>query len=120
MYYWIFLETSSPVISTADQSLRILQSGSFTVDVGSSVTTVARNALSIRCNATGVPTPKIYWSKDGRSLDTRGSLYIISSLVLADSGRYQCTVSNIDGADNKDIRVNVLGKRMNNFFSALR
>lgn len=110
MYSWTFLETSSPIISTADQSLQILQSGSFTVDVGSSVTTVARNALSIRCNATGVPTPQIYWSKDGRSLDTRGTLHIISSLVLSDSGRYQCTASNIDGADNQDIRINVLGK----------
>lgn len=106
----IVSETSSPVISTADQSLQILQSGSFIVDVGSSVTIVARNALSIRCNASGVPTPQISWSKDGRSLDTRGSLYTISSLALSDSGRYQCTASNIDGADNQDIRINVLGK----------
>ena len=88
----------------------MLQSGSFTVDVGLSVTTVARNAISIRCNASGVPTPQISWSKDGRSLDSRGSLYIISSLALSDSGQYQCTASNIDGADYQDIRINVLGK----------
>lgn len=106
----MFSETSSPVISTADKSLQILQSGSFTVDVGSSVTTVAGNALSIRCNATGVPTPQIVWSKDGSSLDAKGSLFILSSLNSSDSGRYQCVASNIDGADKQDIRIDVLGK----------
>lgn len=106
----MFSETSSPVISTADKSLQMLQSGSFTVDVGSSVTTVAGNALSIRCSATGVPTPQIVWSKDGSSLDAKGPLYTLSSLTSSDSGRYQCVASNIDGADQQDIRINVLGK----------
>lgn len=103
-------ETSSPVISTADEPLQILQSGSFTVDVGSSVTTVTGNALSLRCNATGVPTPQIAWSKDGSSLDAKGPLYVLSSLSSSDSGRYQCTASNIDGTDKQDIFINVLGK----------
>ncbi len=109
----MFSETSSPVISTADQPLQILESGSFTVDVGSSVTTVTGNALSIRCNANGVPTPHIAWSKDSSSLDAKGPLYILSSLTTSDSGRYQCTASNIDGADEQDIQINVLG---NNIF----
>lgn len=106
----MFSETSSPVISTADQPLQIFQSGSFTVDVGSSVTTVTGNALSIRCNATGVPTPQIAWSKDGSSLDAKRPLYILRSLASSDSGRYQCTASNIDGADKQDVQINVLGK----------
>lgn len=104
------LETLSPKISAADQSLKILQSGSFTVDVGSNVTTVTRNALSIRCNATGVPSPQITWSKDGSLLEATGPVYILQSLVLSDSGHYQCTASNVDGSDVQDIRIDVLGK----------
>lgn len=80
------------------------------VDVGSSVTTVAGNALSLRCNATGVPTPQITWSKDGIPLDVKGSLYILNSLSAFDSGLYQCVASNIDGVDKEDIQIVVLGK----------
>ena len=103
-------ETSSPVISAADQPLQFLQSGSFLVDVGSSVTTVAGNALSIRCNTTGIPKPQITWSKDGISLSAEGTLLVLSSLSSSDSGQYQCTASNIDGVDKQDMRINVLGK----------
>ena len=106
----LFSETSSPRIFAVDKSLKLLDSGSFTVDVGSNVTAVTRNALSIRCNATGIPAPQITWSKDGSLLDATGPVYVLGSLSSTNSGHYQCTASNIDGADVQDIQIVVLGK----------
>lgn len=106
----ILSETSAPLISRVSQPLQILNSGSFTVDVGSIVTTVAGNGLFLRCNTKGVPTPKIIWSKDSIPLNVEGSLYILKSLSASDSGSYQCVASNIDGADKEDIQIVVLGK----------
>ena len=106
----MFSETSSPKISTVHRSLKLLQSGSFPVDVGTNVTTVTGNTLSIRCNATGIPVPQITWSKGGSLLDAKGPVYILSLLTSSDSGLYQCTATNVDGAVNQDIRIDVLGK----------
>ena len=88
----------------------LLQSGSFTVDVGSNVTAVTSIALSIRCNATGTPAPMITWRKDGSLLKAKGALLVLLSLSVTDSGRYQCTASNVNGADVQGLRIEVLGK----------
>ncbi|XP_068741513.1 hemicentin-1-like isoform X2 [Montipora capricornis] len=101
-------ETSPPKISAVFSSLKLFEGGSFKVNVGSNVTTVTRNSLSIRCNTTGVPPPEVTWSKDGALLETKGPVFVLSSLSTTDSGRYRCTASNVDGSDAKDIRIDVL------------
>jgi hypothetical protein len=48
--------------------------------------------------ATGVPTPKYYWSKNGAPLASgTNAIYSITNVQLADSGQYMCVASNASG-----------------------
>ncbi|KAM4861104.1 hemicentin-1 [Thomomys bottae] len=79
------------------------------------VSVIANYPLELSCFASGIPTPKITWMKDGRPLTHTdhmhtlqgGALLQISSTQVEDTGRYTCLASNPAGDDDKEYLVRV-------------
>ena len=72
------------------------------------------------CSFTGVPAPDIRWEKDGSVFhlgDGRGiinstgkSALEINSLLVSDTGVYNCSVSNVGGMASRSVQLEVRGK----------
>ncbi|KAL9951090.1 hypothetical protein ACROYT_G043686 [Oculina patagonica] len=68
--------------------------------------------VTLSCNATGNPTPKISWTRNGYPVDTGGNSRIsfsedseqltITNLIRVNSGEYRCEASNIIGNDTSN------------------
>ncbi|XP_068599564.1 hemicentin-1 [Brachionichthys hirsutus] len=84
---------------------------------GDDVAVTKGGAVTLHCDAEGVPQPVVTWLKDGRPIAGRhgatvlneGRLLQIQGAEMSDTGRYTCIAVNVAGqADNKyDISVNV-------------
>ncbi len=48
--------------------------------------------VTFHCNATGNPTPKITWTKDGKTVGTGSELIFVA--LRSDAGRYWCSADN--------------------------
>jgi len=77
-----------------------------------------RRPIRVDCDATGVPTPTMTWTKDGVPLESdggrvnvlqNGQLLMLSAAAIEDSGIYMCTAQNVAGIDHKQFRLQVLG-----------
>lgn len=73
--------------------------------------------VEFRCEATGVPEPKIEWIHNGKPISqapanprrrVSGSRIIIERLTKKDTGNYGCNATNSLGYVYKDVYVNVL------------
>ena len=72
------------------------------------------------CTFTGIPAPNIHWEKDGsvfllgdgrRIINSTGrSVLEINSLLVSDTGVYNCSVSNIAGMATRSVRLEVRGE----------
>ena len=71
---------------------------------------MAGNTVALRCNVSGVPSPRITWIKDGSTLDNHSQVLVLKLLSLSDSGTYECIATSVDGSDVQKINVNILGK----------
>ncbi|XP_069890339.1 hemicentin-1 [Dipodomys merriami] len=79
------------------------------------VSVIVNYPLELSCFASGIPTPKIAWMKDGRPLTHTdqvqtlqgGALLRISSTQVEDTGRYTCLASSPAGDDDKEYLVRV-------------
>ena len=58
---------------------------------------------TLRCSATGIPTPSVSWEKDGVSISQQGNVPLVAGMITlidverADSGTYVCTAMNVVG-----------------------
>ncbi|XP_047115646.1 Down syndrome cell adhesion molecule-like protein Dscam2 [Schistocerca piceifrons] len=81
-------------------------------------------AVSLKCSASGNPTPQIAWTLDGFPLPTNGRFVIgqyvtvhgdvishvnISQVQVEDGGEYTCTAENRAGKTSHSARLNVYG-----------
>ncbi|XP_060535010.1 cell adhesion molecule Dscam2 isoform X1 [Cylas formicarius] len=81
-------------------------------------------AVSLKCSASGNPTPQISWLLDGFSLPSHGRFVIgqyvtvhgdvishvnISHVMVEDGGEYTCTAENRAGKSSHSARLNVYG-----------
>ncbi|KAG7203545.1 hypothetical protein KM043_013595 [Ampulex compressa] len=81
-------------------------------------------AVSLKCSATGNPTPQVSWALDGFPLPTNGRFVIgqyvtvhgdvishvnISHVMVEDGGEYSCTAENRAGKVTHAARLNVYG-----------
>ncbi|KAK9876828.1 hypothetical protein WA026_015065 [Henosepilachna vigintioctopunctata] len=81
-------------------------------------------AVSLKCSASGNPTPEISWSLDGFQLPSHGRFVIgqyvtvhgdvishvnISHVMVEDGGEYTCTAKNRAGTSSHSARLNVYG-----------
>ncbi|XP_048080805.2 hemicentin-1 isoform X4 [Ursus arctos] len=79
------------------------------------ISVIVNNPLELTCFASGIPTPKITWMKDGRPLPQTdqmqtlggGEVLRISSAQVEDTGRYTCLASSTAGDDDKEYLVRV-------------
>ncbi|XP_047561044.1 hemicentin-1 isoform X2 [Lutra lutra] len=79
------------------------------------ISVIINNPLELTCFASGIPTPKITWMKDGRPLPQTdqvqtlggGAVLRISSAQVEDTGRYTCLASSTAGDDDKEYLVRV-------------
>jgi hemicentin len=75
---------------------RIVGPGFRTID------SIVNQTVQIECRTTGIPTPQVSWSHDGKPLlagpsvemINNGSVLRISAIQSAQEGRYTCTAVN--------------------------
>ena len=105
-----FLALQHPKITTNKESVEVLKIEDVSVTVGSMVTTLAGNRVSMLCKVSGVPAPQITWERDGVEIQRGGKLYSIDAADRDDSRNYTCIASNIAGKVKATSQLNVLGK----------
>ncbi|XP_072391711.1 cell adhesion molecule Dscam2 isoform X1 [Diabrotica undecimpunctata] len=81
-------------------------------------------AVSLKCSASGNPTPQISWTLDGFPLPSHGRFVIgqyvtvhgdvishvnISHVMVEDGGEYMCTAENRAGKSSHSARLNIYG-----------
>jgi hypothetical protein len=68
------------------------------------------NQAIFKCEADGIPHPKIFWYKNGEILEdyTDKDTLIIPSITPSDIGTFACNASNQVGYDYKLVYLNIL------------
>ena len=114
-------ELAKPKIDLPDkpQTLDAQDQSPIILNIGDNVTGLTNTKIVVRCHASGVPTPTITWTKDGRKISNDsgdrptvrydGSLLIVYSEEV-DSGEYTCTAVSIAGEDAISSTVRIVGK----------
>ncbi|XP_054464444.1 basement membrane-specific heparan sulfate proteoglycan core protein isoform X3 [Anoplopoma fimbria] len=71
--------------------------------------------MRLYCRATGVPTPKLTWLKNGGQIPPQARMdrtdigtLLIPNIQMSDSGTYMCVGSNSIGSNSAPIKVSVL------------
>ncbi|XP_075689566.1 hemicentin-1 [Rhinoderma darwinii] len=80
------------------------------------VSVVERNPVTLTCEVSGIPPPKITWYKDDYPITSDQTPQVMSGgmilrflhTALSDAGRYHCVVSNAAGERSKNFQLNVL------------
>ena len=83
----------------------------------SAVTAIAGSSTTLRCMASGNPTPAQNWTRNGASIsDSRfliqseGSELVVQNVMETDQGQYQCIASNPAGSAIAMVDLNVISE----------
>ncbi|XP_067846589.1 hemicentin-1 isoform X2 [Heptranchias perlo] len=84
-------------------------------DFAEEASVVVNNPLKLLCVATGIPTPKLTWIKDGQPLPQTDAIHVlhggevlrIVNAQVQDTGRYTCLASSTAGDDDREYLVRV-------------
>jgi len=71
--------------------------------------------VTLSCNATGLPTPNITWTRvtDGAQLPAVDGNYVMSNIQRSSNGTYRCTADNGAGDPvNRTVQVRIRCKCM--------
>lgn len=88
------------------------------ITIGQNLLTIIDTKLSIYCGASGVPVPKIAWTRGNESLPSDGRMsvkngtLVIVEVETSDSGEYTCTAENTAGRASLSSNVTVGGKQV--------
>jgi len=88
------------------------------ITIGQNLLTIIDTKLSIHCEASGVPVPKIAWTRGNESLPSDGRMsvkngtLVIVEMETSDSGNYSCTAENTAGRASVSSNVTVAGERV--------
>lgn len=103
-------------VSEPGREIPVGDGSSVTINIGDNVTAASNTTITIKCTATGVPTPSVTWTKDGVKIVPGDEFYVTyeGSLVLKetdvdDSAEYTCVVKNKFGKDNTSSVVKIKG-----------
>ncbi|KAG9483371.1 hypothetical protein GDO78_009341 [Eleutherodactylus coqui] len=80
------------------------------------VTIVEKNPMTLTCEVSGIPPPKITWYKDDYPITSDQTPQVMSGGMIlrflhtahSDAGRYRCVASNAAGEKSKNFQLNVL------------
>ncbi|XP_056379622.1 hemicentin-1 isoform X2 [Hyla sarda] len=80
------------------------------------ISVVEKNPVTLTCEVSGIPPPKITWFKDDHPITSHQTPQVMSGgmilrflhAALSDAGRYRCVVSNAAGEKRKNFQLNVL------------
>lgn len=108
-------EPSAPRILTSSQPKEIMNRVSITEAVGSSLLVLDKSNVTLSCEASGVPRPRVSWSKDGTPLNITSPLLELPLVESLDEGRYRCTATNLQGFDVRYTILSVIGKLIAEF-----
>jgi len=82
------------------------------------VTALTNTSITIHCPTSGVPTPTVTWTKDGRDIPAGGRYTIqddnslmISKADVEEGARYTCTADSVAGQDSVSTDVQIVGKK---------
>ena len=85
------------------------------ITIGQNLLTVIDTTLSIYCAASGIPVPKISWTRgnetlpsDGRMSVKNGTLVIVE-IETSDSGNYTCFAANTAGTAAVSSNITIAG-----------
>lgn len=96
--FWDFFTDLPSVVITGGASVK-------TVSVGGSMT--------LECRGTGIPKPKIKWSRVGSSLPegivVEGGVLVITNAQHSHGGAYACNVTNRVGSVQSQVAIFVQG-----------
>ena len=85
------------------------------MNIGDNVTAATNTTIIIRCRVDGVPTPSVFWSKDGLPISESGNLFtsgntlVIERADAGDSAKYTCIGLSSIGADSVSSSVQIIG-----------
>lgn len=85
------------------------------MNIGDNVTAARNTTIIIRCRVSGVPTPSVFWSKDGLPISESGNLFtsgntlVIEGADAGDSAKYTCIGLSSIGADSVSSSVQIIG-----------
>ncbi|KAM7093056.1 hemicentin-2 [Molossus nigricans] len=92
----------------AEVELSVLELPSVVIVGGENITAPFLQPVTLRCAATGVPTPSLRWWKDGVALAASGGNLQIEKVDLRDEGVYTCAATNLAGESRRDVVLKVL------------
>ena len=115
--FFVCAAPNSPLVNRRADIADVVTRDSVTYSVArSNVYAQAGQTVSIRCLATGTPTPTITWQKDGTDVTDISGLDIgpdgtldISNFDSDDVGLYTCTATSGSESDSQQIQVSLLG-----------
>ncbi|KAJ7365773.1 hypothetical protein OS493_002490 [Desmophyllum pertusum] len=118
------IEPHKPVVKLSDkpETIEAQDRSPITLTIGDNVTALTNTFITIRCHASGVPTPTVTWTKDGQDIPNLGR-YIVqddgSLLIIGadseDTARYTCTADSVVGQDSASSSVKIVGKILHLF-----
>ena len=71
---------------------------SIIVDIGSKITSLDKNNITLTCPISGMPVPKVTWLKDGEIIQRGGRTLLLSTIGSPEGGEYTCRASNTLGS----------------------
>ena len=117
-YLFFFTAPEKPSIRGEPMDVESFDMQPITVVVGGTLKVLEKTTVKIRCIASGIPEPSVYWNSSSNmqpankfDVNQRGQLLTIRKVDASDSGEYQCNAVNTAGEVTEAAFVEVVGKR---------
>ncbi|KAJ7365775.1 hypothetical protein OS493_002493 [Desmophyllum pertusum] len=119
--YTTVIEPTFPIIDSSNTSVQVFDPTRkpITVKIGSHVTALTGTPITLTCDVTGFPEPKVGWVKgfttitgtDAERLIVSDKRLSLLSSAVSDSGLYMCTATSPGGQAAAVSNITFVGKQ---------